>query len=1836
MDNKKKYFIAIILFIFIGLMVFTFANPGKDNYTEKLDGNGSGNTTTTTKPSGNTDTTETDENETGNNATGGNTSSGRGNSVTQAASSDNSNANEVSGLNGSPESKNNTLADVEALVKKAEESYDNGDYQNALNALENLENSEDKEALENRLKNVKEGIDLKALVESLVNKVEGRKSYEDMTSARTDNEENKITERVGKLEDENLKSSLQSQLDTITSLLNDDQAPKVKVDDGDTLEEGATLTTKGGTLKVEDDNDVTIEVVTIKDDEGGVESFKAKEYTLPTVSGTYEITVTDAAFNKTTLTIVIDADPAEVTRVKVQVHGKEVPYANATDKLMITVQVNEEIKNAPVVKIGNKIIDVKPTLETISTGYRYTYRQIEITEDMNLNSGDKISVTVSGIEDLVGNPTEEITSDGTEYNEVPVVYDIDSPKLNFGNGFITNAYTIEATDTNLDYITVKNTLTGKEEKITATEGKAEFKLPEEEADNVKYDVVAVDKAGNKAYYKDSNGKMVYYLSLYHDNKKPEIYDVTKAELKELYPKTGVTLQASDGSLKKVEVKKGEEVTTYEFKNNYTANKVVSDEIKLTEDGTYTITATDRFGNTETKTITVDAKDPKIKAFGISTSGKVVGDTSYVTVKQRIRSTIKFDEELAKIPTFVLVDRATEKEVFTFEEVTCATDEDGLYACSIVYTLTGEDKFADGTYTIKVKNIQDKAGNAIDDIDHWTLKQNVIVVDTQAPVMTLDKLENGFTNDKDLTITDANEFTSEIEYNGKVVKSEIKSDLKEDGTYYDRYGVYSGDGEYKVRATDKAGNTTEVTFVYDSIPPQLAIADLKNGITKNPGFKPNDANLEKIEVYRGTELLQTYSEEIFLDKRTGLYMCFCDLSELGSGEYTIVAYDKAGNKNQETYIYDAIAPEVKINGEEPKSLYNNIESITSEEGATIVVTDKEGNILDNYSAMTDGEYTVTVTDVAGNETKVTIEIDKTEPIITWSNGTNVGNGNIVNSQDESNPNYATSINVADKNNSHMTIYNSITKETTTVEAKEDGTLTFDLASIEGIENADNLKLYITAYDKAGNVKTRDGEAKGSAIEVYIDNKKPVIAAKGSLLNSDELVVSGETYKGPVYVKITDGSLTKITATKDDVEYGTEDVNPNYDPNKVMESNLTYEEEGTYKIVAVDRVGNEYTLEFTIDKTPVKMTASTIWANVKEIVKDGKTYYYANDSKNILPYIVVAEELGENPVFTLKDSKGTELVIPDEYVTKTFNEEEGTYKYGASYPVSEATTLADGEISVKITNIKDKLGVEGVISSGEKLDYVDYGKLTNNNRIVVIDRDNPDISENSLRIVSNGNDKKDKIDGKTVYYANNRIRIYANFNEELRNNPKFTISDNNNHEISGELKYNDNAGRYEADIYLNKEETKLEDGLVNLRVYGYEDLAGNEGVELTNADINTYEGGVVVERTAPSLSIMIDGEETLLTPDNDKASIYIDKTVVGKAVEEHVPGTSIGVANKIVGDSSYTDRHQVNIFNRAQSYTKTITVYDELDNEHTYTIYVYPKEAESNKTQALKMVQPGDTVDISGATITEDVTIKANDVTIIGDAEEKIQGKLVIDGDDVTLDHVNVESTGHALEVNGDELTIVGGSYKVDDHGYNNIQGEGAIRVMNATAVSIHGAKLNGGIHLLDYEGTVVDIAGNEITYDYNGDVPLVGILITTNNNLDKTAQQIKDANTFHMDTVPNGYYVAIQEPAPSWANKDVVLVSGAAAAASISTDEPILNSSEITEDATVDEAEVISSDETSEEVTDDETSEKVVEEEEDAEVEEEMVVEPETSETKVNPLSNVLTNIVRTLQHLVRI
>jgi len=505
MENKKKVF-AIVLFLLLGLITFTFANPSEN---EKLDDNGNGKTTekssskdknTTTDT---TTTTTTDDNTTndntngtnndgtnavantgnnavvnnnnnGNNANGNNTTGGNNNNGTN----DNNTTNDNNNINPADDNNNNdeqakveeANKKAEEAVEKAEETYNEDDVKDAEELVSNLTDEDKKEELEERLEDVKEAIAVIALVDELEEKTTSATNKEELDAARDFREESEVEDKVNALKDEELKEELNERLEELAKILDDTTPATIEgIEDGAVTNEDVTLTAT-------DENEVTATLY--KDGE-------KVEYNLGetiTEEGNYKLVVTDAAFNTSEITFTVDKT---------------------------------------------------------------------------------------------------------------------APKVNFGNGKITDeAFTIEVTDDNFDYMTIWNNKTGETVKITENT----YTLPDEAEDNVRYKVTAYDKAGNVT---PVSGKD---QSIYHDNVKPVITLNGEETVNTVY--NSVRLNVSDGSLNKVVITKGEDTKEETFDNNYTIKKVTY-EVELTEEGTHTVKATDRQGNETEVTFTIDATAPTL-------------------------------------------------------------------------------------------------------------------------------------------------------------------------------------------------------------------------------------------------------------------------------------------------------------------------------------------------------------------------------------------------------------------------------------------------------------------------------------------------------------------------------------------------------------------------------------------------------------------------------------------------------------------------------------------------------------------------------------------------------------------------------------------------------------------------------------------------------------------------------------------------------------------------------------------------------------------------------------------------------------------------------------------------------------------------------------------------------------------------------------------------------------------------------------------------------------------------------------------------------------------------
>ena len=630
MENKKKVF-AIVLFLLLGLITFTFANPSEN---EKLDDNGNGKTTEKSSSKDKTTvkdktTTTTDENTTTDNTTGTNNdgTTATANTGNNVVKNNNNNGNNANANNATNDNNNNNVNDnkpandnnntnptddnnnndeqakkeeankkAEEAVEKAEETYNEDDVEDAEDLVSNLTDEDKKEELEERLDDVKEAIAVIALVDELEEKTTSATNKEELDAARDFREESEVEDKVNALKDENLKEELNERLEELAKILDDTTPATIEG-----IEDGA-VTNKDVTLTATDENEVTAKLY--KDGE-------EVEYNLGetiTEEGNYKLVVTDAAFNESEVSFTIDKTAPKYVNLGIlnkdnYPNKGSLEYAKTGNNVRVLVSFKEKLAVEPTVTINGK--EFKATFRPQSSSETSFFYMVDhkITEEDNFVEGE-LQIKVYGYADKAGNVGEELTNSNITYKKyAKVIYDKTAPKVNFGNGKITDeAFTIEVTDDNFDYMTIWTNKTGK---TVTVEGNT-YTLPEEAEDNVRYKVTAYDKAGN---FTPVEGKD---QSIYHDNVKPVI-TINGEDVKE-DSYTSAKVNVSDGSLKKVVITKGEETLKDEsFANNYTIKKVTY-ETEITEDGVYTVTATDRKGNETTVTFTVETEETKaIKA-----------------------------------------------------------------------------------------------------------------------------------------------------------------------------------------------------------------------------------------------------------------------------------------------------------------------------------------------------------------------------------------------------------------------------------------------------------------------------------------------------------------------------------------------------------------------------------------------------------------------------------------------------------------------------------------------------------------------------------------------------------------------------------------------------------------------------------------------------------------------------------------------------------------------------------------------------------------------------------------------------------------------------------------------------------------------------------------------------------------------------------------------------------------------------------------------------------------------------------------------------------------------
>ncbi|WP_210499602.1 Ig-like domain-containing protein [Vibrio crassostreae] len=608
------------------------------------------------------------------------------------------------------------------------------------------------------------------------------------------------------------------------------------------------------------------------------------------------------------------------------------------------------------------------------------------------------------------------------------------------------------------------------------------------------------------------------------------------------------------------------------------------------DYNYTVTITDKAGNTETISgqITVDTVT-KINSIELDTSSDSAEKGDWITNDNTPVISGKAEPDAT---IYLYVD----DEIYS-----TTVDADGNWSIDDIQTLP------DGTHTFDVK-IVDVAGN------EKTYPSNTITIDTQAPQFDPMNLENdtGFssndklTNEETLTLsgkTEDDTIAVEVQIGGNVYKSPDDITVNADGSWEfttpDTYPENSNGYNYTITYTDKAGNISTETgkiVVDTSISLNVGLeakddsgvsGDDTTNVTKPTFSGKTDPDAKVVLTINGHEYT-TYAD------KDGNYSVVVghDLPD-GEYDYTVVATDPAGNTITENgsvtidttpsslsnivlvndtgsdssdFITNDNRPHLK-GTVEPESelkitITDGVDTYTYSSPADFTIDEDGSWSLKVDDSLSDGDYTFKFesTDKAGNTSSRTVDVvidTQTSVTVELDANSDTGSSNSDNLTNETNP----TIKGVGEPNSTVTIsVNGYSYETV---VGADGTWSYTIP--DELNEGTNV-ITVTSTDIAGNTDT-------ATLNIEVDTVTPTLrsinldtdsgVADDDITNDNTPTFSGQVEAG-----------ASITFEIDGITYSS--------PNDITvdaDGNWTFTvpdslPDGThsYKVTATDEAGN----------------------------------------------------------------------------------------------------------------------------------------------------------------------------------------------------------------------------------------------------------------------------------------------------------------------------------------------------------------------------------------------------------------------------------------------------------------------------------------------------------------------------------------------------------------------------------------------------------------------------------------------------------------------------------------
>ena len=823
MEGKKRY-VAIVLFLLIGLTLFAFANPIEEEKGSK--GNGSKDTEVTDK-----ETVDGTLGEVG---------------------TENQNQPQVQVVD-------NSYTNALRAVEKAEGSLDEVDVDTARDLVNRVTNQNQKNELTERLDIIEEAIDAIELVETLEKMVEEATEREDIEDSIDYRKDEEIIQKVDALRNEEVQESLLDRLQILSRILDDNDAPTYEgVEDNEITNEDVKLTYSDKDEETDTENEVTVKVTL---------DGKEIEFKEPfTEEGKYKVILTDEAFNETEITFTIDKTAAKKNAVNANVQGYKnevkAQYATNGNKVVAYISINEELKYNPTFTFytnGKEVAVVKDAVvksESSNAKYPYVYTAtLEINEELVAEDG-QITFTVTDIYDQAGNQTADITK--MSVNGKVLTLDRTPNRVTFtsikttndavrGNTYyVKNGDTItlrigfreklgtnavvkiagrEATLTYVKYFAQPNhheytaTLTIPADEKELAEGELSFTI-----ENV------TDELGNKGFYYQTNGKNVLetITKTVTTNGKKVVYDRTAPA--RVYSTVRVDkTEYNENGTKYYYVKNGD---SFEFAISFNEQlsetpvvtiagrevvmnlneKVLKNENKVLYEGTFEIAADEK----ELKQGTLEIKVANVKDIA---GNEATAQTVLDQTKTSNGRTVVYDCKNPVIEgvnnkyfyTNPITIKAVDSKIHNVSPIASATIDGEAYELGTEYAKEGTHEFV----------AYDRAGNRV---------RVTFTIDLTAPKLTV-KEESVGTDPSYREVSFKLSDNLAVDYftvNG--VKFE-RTNAKWSDANYQNIKSALVEGANVIVLYDEAGNKTEKTFYMDWTAPTITLPGTV-GLNKN--------------------------------------------------------------------------------------------------------------------------------------------------------------------------------------------------------------------------------------------------------------------------------------------------------------------------------------------------------------------------------------------------------------------------------------------------------------------------------------------------------------------------------------------------------------------------------------------------------------------------------------------------------------------------------------------------------------------------------------------------------------------------------------------------------------------------------------------------------------------------------------------------------------------------------------------------------------------------------------------------------------------------------------------